>query len=218
MQIEVDGRAAVAQAPERATLTMRLGFEGGDPDAPLRATTELVRRVQSEVQQLAGAQPSPTTWSAFLPISTRSWRPYAQDGSLAPMRYAAAADVKVKFRDFAALARFCSAWGAQEGVTLSHVEWTLVEQTHRQLSDEVLTKAVQSAQRRAESIARAARVDGVQFESVSDPRPHDAGGQPAFAARAMSANAGGEGFDLSPEDVRIEEHVRAVFSTSRPGE
>lgn len=218
MEIEVEGHAVVEHPPERATLTVRLGFEAADPDTPLRATTDLVQRVQAEVQRLAAEKPAPTTWSAFLPVSTRSWRPYAQDGSPAPMRYAAAAEAKVKFRDFGALARFSSAWGGQEGVTLSHVEWTLVEQTHRQLSDEVLTKAVQSAHRRAESIARAARVDGVQFERVSDPRPSETGGQPAFAARALAANAGGEGFDLAPEDVRIEERVRAVFSTTRPGE
>lgn len=219
MEIEVDGHAAVEQAPERATLWLHLGFEGGDPEGVLRATTELIRRIQDEVAQLAAAQPSPTTWSAFLPIRTRGWRPYAQDGSLAPMRYAAGADAKVKFRDFGELARCTARWGSQEGVNLDRVEWTLVEQTHRTLAGEVLTKAVQSAQRRAEVIARAARMDGVRFERVADPKPTQQDVHPAFAARAMSASGGGgEEFDLAPEDVRIEEHVRAVFSTMRPGE
>ena len=72
MDITVVGTARASLAPERGTLHLTLGHEGGDKAQVLQATTALVQSFGAYVDELKSAQPSPTTWSAILPVRTRS--------------------------------------------------------------------------------------------------------------------------------------------------
>lgn len=220
VDITVAGRGTASLRPERATLLLTAGFEGPEPQAPLRRTTDLVSRLAADLDRLKVADPSPTTWSAVLPIRTRTWRPYSDKGTLTPLVHSAVARVHVKFRDIGALARFVETWGAVDGVTLVGVTWTLTEPTRATQERRVLAAAVEHARGRAQVIATAAGAGEVHVVEVADPGllEGDRPGAPspaAVAARpAASAAAGAGPVDITPEDVEITAVVHARFTTT----
>jgi uncharacterized protein YggE len=221
MEITVAGTGSASLRPERATIHLTAGFEGPEPQGPMAATTDLVRRLSAELARLKGADPSPTTWSAVLPIRTRSWRPFSDKGTVPPPVHAASAQVQVKFRDVGALARFVDAWGGVDGVTIVGVRWTLTEATRQDEERRVLARAVEQARERARVIAAAAGAGDVRVVEVADPgllggdrhgtsAPSAVAGRPAAeAARAALAPV-----DLAPEDVELSAVVHARFVTA----
>lgn len=219
MQITVSAQARASLPPERATVHMDLAFEGGDKQQVLSQTTILAQEFSREVDRLKTLSPSPTTWSAVLPIATRSWRPWAQDGATLPLRHGARCPVKLKFRDFAALASFVDRWGGREGVTIHYVEWTLTEERRASETDRVLAEAVRNATQRATVMARAAGAGDVEVLEIADPgflqRPHGVGEFDGVAVRSAMGGApdAGQGVDLQPEDVEMVAVVDARFTT-----
>jgi len=221
MEITVAGTGTASLKPERATVHLSAGFEGPDPQTSLARTTDLVRRLADQIIRFEATRPSPTTWSAVLPIRTRSWRPYSDKGNLTPLVYAAVAQVQVKFRDFGALARFVDDWGGEEGVTLQSVQWALTEATRQEQERRVLAQAVSQARDRARVVAAAADAGDVRFLEVADPgllggeRP--GAPQPlAMSARpaAAAAMGGGGPVELAPEDIEVSAVVHARFTTA----
>lgn len=217
MQITVAGHAHASFQPERATLRMRLGVEGSDKQAALEHTTFLVQGFTTVVEQLKETAPSPTTWSSVAPIGTRSWRPWAQDGTVLPVRHAAECVVQLKFRDFQALARFIDQWGGRSGVTVDGVEWSLTEARRRMEEDNVLAEAVVQARSRASTIARAAGEESVRFLEIADEgllEGHAEAPQVAYGAAMRSMSSpDSEGITIVPEDVTLQVTVHARFST-----
>ncbi len=169
MEITVIGTGRAALAPERATIHLTAGFEGADKAQVVRRTTDLVNALSAELTRLREHESRPTTWSAVLPIGTRSWRPWSDKGTVLPMRYAASSRVQVKFRDFRALSGFADAWGGLEGVTLGHVEWTLTEATRKETDERVRAEAVVDARERAQVYATAAGGGVVRCVQIADP-------------------------------------------------
>ena len=218
MQITVAGHAHASHPPERATLRMRLGFEGSDKQAALEYTTSLVQQFSTVVEQLRSMTPSPVTWSAVAPIGTRSWRPWSTDGKVLPMRHAAECDVQLKFSDFRGLARFIDQWAGRDGVTVHGVEWTLTEGRRKAEESNVLTEAVAQALARADIIARAAGEQTVRFLEIADEglladQRGAASGHMYGAAMRSSAAPDSEGITIAPEDVELDVTVHARFST-----
>lgn len=221
MLITVAGRARRSLPPERATLRLRLGFETDEMAQSLDLTTRLVHKVSQAIEEMKLQQPSPTTWSAVLPVSTRSHRPYSQQGKVLPLRHSAWADVLIKFSDFGSLARFCDQWGRAEGVTIARVEWTLTLAREDEEKRLVLEAAVRDAQQRAQIMASAAGAGTVRFVQLADPGllgvPTPLS-EPVLAARSMARDAGGstDAIDLTPEDINLETGVHARFETTDP--
>lgn len=217
MQITVAAHAHSAVPPERATLVMRLGVEGTDKLAALEHTTALVKSFANAVEQMKSLTPSPVTWSAISPIGTRSWRPWTNDGSAAPLRYSAESPVKLKFHDFGALSRFIDQWGGHPGVSVGAVEWTLTEERQRQEEDDVLARAVMQAHARAATMARAAGEGAVRFLELADQGLLNDADSAHPQAQAMTLRSGGvqsdEGVTIAPEDVEIDVIVHARFTT-----
>jgi uncharacterized protein YggE len=218
MELTVVGTARASLAPERATLHLTLGHEGGDKAEVLRATTALVQSFAAYVDELRSADPSPTTWSVIQPIRTRSWRPWSDKGQVLPLRHAASSGVQVKYRDFRALAASVDAWGALAGVSVDRVEWALTEATRTAQEAEVLRRAVADARTRALTMARAAGYDDVRWVELADPGllqsgGRDVGGGPVAAAsyRAAKAESGG-GAEVAPEDIAWQVEVHARFT------
>lgn len=215
VEITVGGTASAALPPERGTLLIAAGFESGDKQTALGRTTELVQQLVTAIETLRTTTPSPTTWSAVLPITTRSWRPYNNKGEVLPLRYAASAQIKVKFRDFRALSLFVDAWGGRDGVTIQGVQWALTEAARLTSEAEILRAAVEDARNRAQLMATAAGFGGVEFIELADPGMlHDRSGSTESAApKAMRGyvSDGGAGVDLSPEDVELTATVHARF-------
>lgn len=219
MLITVGGRARRSLPPERATLHLRLGFETDDMSQSVDLATRLVNAVSRAIDALKQQEPSPTTWSAVLPISTRSFRPYSQQGTVLPLRHSAWAEVRIKFADFAALAQFCHKWGRTDGVTLSDVEWTLTLAQEAAQKRLVLEAAVRDARERAQVMANAAGAGELRFVHLADPGllgvPTPLS-EPILAARAMlrTADSAEGGIDLSPEDIDLEASVHAKFEAA----
>lgn len=220
MQITVTGEATAAFRPERATVHLDLGFEAADQESAVQRATVLANEFAAHVDELAGLDPAPTTWSALLPIATRHWRPYSQDGTVLPMRYAASATAKVKFQDFQALSRFIDGWGSRPGVTVAFVEWSLAQEARTREEVAVLSRAVDAARTRAQTMADAAGAGTVRFLEIADPGLLVDGTAEAnygTSAKMMRASydggAPGEGVNLQPEDVELEARVHARFTT-----
>lgn len=218
MEVTVAGHAYASLPPERATLTLELGYEGGDKSSTLVHTTKLAQRIGAEFASWEHQQPSPTTWSAMLPISTRSWRPHSQEGLVMPMRYAASCEAKVKFRDFEALSRAIDTWGGVEGVRVSWVQWTLTEKRAKDEESAVLRRAVDQARLRATTMAQAAGFSSVRFLEVADEGMLSTGGRGGsqdlhLEAMRAGAPSGGGGVGLQPEDVELRATVHARFTT-----
>ncbi|HJE52504.1 MAG TPA: SIMPL domain-containing protein [Tessaracoccus flavescens] len=217
MQITVQGHASAAYRPERATVHLTIGFEGAEKERVLAQATELGNALAHDVEAIKAQADSPVTWSAMLPISTRSWRPYSNEGKVLPIRHAASAQVKIKFRDFKALSRFIDQWGGRDGVTVGWVEWALTEERRVREENSVLTRAVEAAYDRAQTMARAANAGDVRFLEVADPGLMPgarAETQMAYSMKARgAADTGGEGINLAPEDVELEATVHARFTT-----
>ncbi len=219
MDITVVGTHKFAGKPERGTLSLSAGFESDAKDEAMRTTTALVNQLHDEFQTLKAAHPSPVTWFAVLPIRTRSWRPYNDKGKIVPMRYAAAASLRVKFRDFKALAQFGGEIGGRSGVTLEGVEWTLTEATKARVEAEVLAGAVKRARERALVMAKAGGAGDVVAVEIADPGlMRDVvssvdGGYGGATARTASSS-GSEDIQLVPEDVVVSATVHARFKAT----
>ena len=219
MEITVSGTGRSSLRPERATLHLTAGFESGDKAEAMSEATRVVNELSADLRRLKELDPSPTTWSAVLPIGTRSWRPWSDQGAILPMRHAASARIMVKFRDFPTLAGFADHWGGRPGITLGHIEWTLTEARQKETERSVLAQAVEVARERAQVLATAAGAGEVRCLEVSDPGMlgHRTEGEPMMLAASRSAYAkdaggGGEGIEIAPEDVDIEATVHARFT------
>jgi len=219
MEITVSGTGRSSLRPERATMHLTAGFESGDKAEAMSEATRVVNELSADLRRLKELDPSPTTWSAVLPIGTRSWRPWSDQGAILPMRHAASARLMVKFRDFPTLAGFADHWGGRPGVTLGHIEWTLTEARQKETERSVLAQAVEVARERAQVLATAAGAGEVRCLEVSDPGMlgHRTEGEPMMLAASRSAYAkdaggGGEGIEIAPEDVDVEATVHARFT------
>lgn len=223
MEITVVGHKRVSIRPERGTLHLRAGFESADKDEALSRTTDLVGTLSRRFQTWHAAPEAPITWYAVLPITTGSWRPHSQAGAVLPLRHLAAAAIRVKFRDFAALAQFGQQFGGSSGITMEHVEWALTEATRENLAAEVLGRAVEDARARALVLARAAGARDVQPAAIADPGllsgigdgplggPGFHSGVAMRGALAHPQGGSSEGIDLAPEDVVVEASVHVRF-------
>ena len=224
VEITVSGTHKMALKPERATVHFSAGFEDDEPGRVLALTTGLVTELTGEITELKGAQPSPVTWYAVLPVKTRSWRPYNNQGNILPMRYSAVAELHVKFADFQALSQYVSRIGGRPGVTLGWVEWALTEATKQNIQAKVLAGAVANARERALTIARAAGASDVVPLEVADPGLlrglSGAGGGPVpvmAARKAADSGSGGQPdfIQLAPEDIETQATVHARFDGVR---
>ena len=195
-----------------------IGFEGADKHRVVEESTALANDFAAAVDELRRQSDPPVTWSAMLPMGTRSWRPHSNTGQVMPMRHGASAAAKVKFRDFRQMSAFIDRWGGLDGVAVHGVEWTLTEQ--RRVAEEaaVLARAVEAARHRAQAMAVAAGAGGVRFVELADPGLLSVGrefaGQEAYAMKARGGMYdSGEGLSIAPEDVELDASVHARFTT-----
>lgn len=215
MIITVVGEQRAARAPERATLSLRLAFEAGDPGTAMEALTHAAAQFSAELEELKHASPSPTTWSAVQAPGTRTWRPWSEKGTVLPLRHEASVRASVKFRDFPALSVWVSRWGQRPGWHVDGVVWSLTEQVRAELEASALAGAVGDARRRAGIIAVASGAGAVRFLEVADPGllPNTEGHaslEGGAVARAFAKDAQ-EGVAVSPEDVEVSVRLHARF-------
>lgn len=221
MEITVVGNHKLVLAPERATLHLSVGHEADEMEPAVAAATREANMLRSQIEALRATVPSRITWFAVLPIRTRSWRPYNNDGLIMPLRFRAEADVRVKFCDFTALSTFAARAGASSAVSLEWVDWALTEATKGELERKALAEAVRNARERALLMAQASGAEDVSPVEVADPgllrdvSPGDVRIESAglFRGSAKAATDGSGAVDLAPEDIEIAASVHARFVT-----
>ena len=219
MDITVVGTGLASLAPERATITLSAAHEGADKAQVLARTSELVQALTTEIARLRDHESKPTTWSAVLPIGTRSWRPWSEKGEVLPLRHAASSTIRIKFRDFRALSGFADAWGGVEGITLGGVEWTLTEEVQKKTEREVLAQAVEQARDRAQVLATAGGGGRVRCIELADPGLLSDRASTEMAPKAMAMRSGAYagdsggsgGIEIAPQDVEVEAQINARF-------
>lgn len=222
MDVAVVGTSRVAMTPERGTLHLTVAAEADDKELALHDCTETVNHLRRALDEMDSTDPGPITWFAVLPICTRAWRPWNKDGVTLPLRYSAAAQIKVKFCDFTALSRFADTFGGMLFVRLDGVEWTLTDTTKDHLAGQVLAGAVRDAFTKAGRIAAAAGAGEVQAVEISDPGllsgvvgsgggRHDDLGMIGRGASAPASAGAPDAIELVPEDVELAAQVHARF-------
>lgn len=217
MEITVAATARASLPPERATLTLRVTFDGQDKAHALGMTTAIARELTTRLRALEADESGPTTSSTVLPISVHSQRPYSHTGELLPLQHTASATMRVTFADFDALAEFVGDVGGTDGVAVEGVEWALTDATRERIEAAVLADAVERARSRATTMAHAAGALDLQFAQIADPGLL---GEPAPQARhamelasaAMMDGAGG--IELAPEDIVIETTLHVRFTAT----
>lgn len=216
MKITVVGKAITTLQPELAELHLSLGFQSGQLERAVRDATEVAEAFNQELRRLNDEDPCPVTETVLLPLSTRSWRPWSQDGSQLPFQHEAASRAKLTFANFRAMSAFINDWGRQPGVTINHVDWKLTDEREAAETSRILGDAVADARARAATLAAAAGEGEVRFVELSDTPFNDVR-QDMFSEAglqmARGAAGGGEGVDLTPEDIIVQVRVHARFTT-----
>ncbi|MFV0319936.1 MAG: SIMPL domain-containing protein [Microbacterium sp.] len=212
--ITVRGEHETRLLPERAVVHLTIVVEGAERGAVVERVAALTEPVRADLAERQSAG-DVAEWSSQRAAvwSDRPWSPEGQ--RLAPVHHASV-DFTVVFADFAALSFWAGEVAVREGVQLGWIDWRLTPETRARVEREVATRAVQVAVQRAEAYALALELSGVTPLSVADSGLLGDGDRPEqramFAARAMSADAGGPVLDFQPEEIRVASSVDARFA------
>jgi uncharacterized protein YggE len=220
--ITVTGSAEKHHAPERATVTVGLAFDGPDRERVFELTRELHTETTEALRALHDPiSDSVTRWNADQ-VNVWAERPWSQDGAQLALVYHASASVTARFRDFAALASWVEQLALRDGVTVHSVEWSLTTSTRSALTADAQRDAIGAAISKARVFAGALGLSTVRATAVADPGMlRDAAATSTAFERgtpmhAMMKAADGRGntLDLTPADVVIGALIEARFEAT----
>ncbi len=219
--ITVNGLAEEFHQPQRATVTVRVGFEGAGKDLVRQRTSDLANHFAMDVKKLHNPQGGPVTWYTQSAISTWTEKPWNKDGKQLPPVFHAQITFQAKFADFDVLVGWADHWASIEGVSLAGVEWTLTEALKREVTDRVRTNAVRAARDKAQAYADSLDLGPVTAAQLADSgmlgdQRHGGGpvaAVPGYSARAARAESGGPAA-IVPQDVQISAAVDAQFTAN----
>jgi uncharacterized protein len=220
--ITVQGTATDWYDAERATVSIRVQFDGPKREPVFEATTRVGAEVTAALKALEGG--AVTRWSSDR-VAVWSNRPWNNEGKqLAPVYYAALS-AEARFQDFDALATLVERFATTEGVTIASISWDLTEERRLAVTTDVQTRAVQDASVKATTFARAAGLKSVTAVAIADPGmlgdgSSGGGGQP-FAPQArgagkmmMAMDAGQPALTFTPDKIEVTIVVDARFAAS----
>ena len=155
----------------------------------------------------------------------RVWgdRPWNDEGKQLPIVYHAAIGFTAKLNDFDELARFIDEVSDVEGVSISHLDWTLTEKHTAEVTDDVRSKAVADAITKATVYANALGLGRVTAVAVADAgmlggQGSSGGGEFAVERASMamkSMNVGGSAeLALKPKEIEVSAVIDARFVAS----
>ncbi|RFA13068.1 SIMPL domain-containing protein [Subtercola boreus] len=216
--ITVEGHFDYHHPAERGTARLSTGFEGPEKAPVLSRTTEVHGMLAKQAGRLL-ADGAVTWWSAD---RMRVWsdRPWSQDGAILPLVHHAKVELEVKFADLAALAHWMESVAAEEGVSVSGIDWALTDVTSARITAEAQDGAVQDAVARARAYAASLGLASVHPLALADPGllGDDSLGGVSHDMAMMSRVAGGAandgGLDLKPQDITVTARVHARFAAS----
>ncbi len=217
--ITVQGSFDSFHPAERATVNVRVGFEGPDKTAVHTSTARASAEVADGVSTMYAPDQGPVTWWSSEQLRTWSERPWNKDGKQLPLVHHAVVSFQVKFSDFERLGSWVSDIGAAPGVTIDSIDWALTEARRVELIQLARERAVADAREKAQAYAASLGVGAVRPVAVADPGM--LGNQiiaqnaaPTQFARAAAFSGGGR-VDISfvPEHIKVSAVVDAIFTT-----
>lgn len=219
--ITVQGHFTAYYPAERATVRLAVTFDGAKRETVLASATAAVQTVTESVKRLHDPDAGPVTWWSSDRVRVWAERPWNSEGKqLAPVHHAAIA-LKVKFKDFDALADWLAEAATVPGVQVSGIDWTLTEAKRTSVTTEVRSRAVKDAADKARVFAQAIGLGQVTATAIADPGMLGVSGDGAAPAPSMMRAAafaappsGGASFDFTPEDIEVTASVDARFEAS----
>lgn len=218
--ITVQGEFELRRPADLGIVHIRVDFDGEDRQATLALAIERHGKLVAELRELHEPRTGPVAeWSSD---QVRVWgeRSWNQEGRQLPPVFHAQAEIEATFGDIAALSEWVGSVSLHDGVSLNGIEWRLADARRQSLTQEARRRAVENAVAKATVYATSLGLSSVRPLALSDPGmlgdgPAPVGGsvQP-FAARAMSADAGGMTVALKPEEITITVQVHARFAAS----
>lgn len=216
VELTVRGSHRLFHPAERATVHGRVGLEGDDAGRVYNAVVEQAQRVRASVTALHDPAHGPVTWWSAQDVRTWAQRPWNQDGKQLPLVHHARTELRVKFRDFAALAGWLTEMSGVAGFGVDRVEWALTVDREREMVRTARTRAVAEARAKAQAYADALGLGEVRALALADAGMLEQGLHPqeggAVAFARASAGGGTGDLQLLPEDIEIAAHVDARFT------
>lgn len=210
--ITVAGTAQHFHPAERGTVRLEIRRESLSRAESLAEVTSLHARVRGEAaaEQASGV----ATWWSSDQISVSTVRRYLKDSDVTQLFHVAAASVRVKYRDFAALGHWVGSISEVPGIQVSGVDWDVTAVRRASIERDVRVAAVRDARERAEAYAAALGFSDVRVLTLFEPglRPHTrVEGSSAMMSRAAVFSASEEPLALKPEDIAVTASVSADF-------
>ncbi|MDQ1531380.1 MAG: uncharacterized protein QOE37_1485 [Microbacteriaceae bacterium] len=216
--IAVSGSATRFLPAERGTVHLTIALEHDDRAAVLREVSELHGRFVADAKSFVHA--GTATWWGSDQVRVRPERRYLKDSETYTWVQVAAAEVRVKFRDFDALSAWVERAGTETGVSIAGIEWAVTQKRRTEVQREVRVEAVLDAMQRAEAYASAIGSSGITLQALWEPglRPNaGATDQGGYVTRAMAASGNYSSMELRPDDIEISAAISADFTTEVPG-
>lgn len=217
--ITVRGQNVAWYAPERATVTLTIGFDGPDRQSVFDATTRAAETVRSMILALHDSQSGPISrWSSDS-VGVWNERPWNNEGKQLALVFHAAIGFTVRFVDFDVMTRWLDGVAAVDSVTVGGVEWSLAAVREAAVLAEVQSLAVADAVTRATTYAHSLGLESVRAIALADPGMlGESGSAPGPMARGamMMSDRGGNRAELAltPQRIEVSASVDARFVAS----
>jgi uncharacterized protein YggE len=209
--ITVTGRAETELPPERANVSISVQLDGAEPEPQLRGAAELSKQLADGLRESHHPADGPvTSWSSDQ-LRTWSERPWNADGVQLPLVHHAAIGIRAEFSDFGALSAWLTTTAALPGVSIGHLEWTLLDETRARVMAELRSLAVEDAFAKARNYAAAIGRAEVVPESLTE----EDDGQPIRMSKVQYLGGGPE-VEFTPTPVQILVRVVVRFATGTP--
>jgi len=220
VRIVVTGQAEHHQAAERGTVHLRVASTQDSADDAVEHVASRHAQIITQTKALV-AEGSATYWSAGNVVAgaCHEWlKPKPDQDAVKVLRFRAAADVRIKFRDFGALARFCVAFAVYPEIQIGSVDWALTDVRRKQLIPEVRSAAALDAASRAQAYADTLGLGPVRLVAMYEEglRPDishyaPSGPRGPFGGRTGSTGETAPELAVQPEDITITATVTADF-------
>lgn len=217
--ITVRGHHSVQHDPERADVTLTIGFDGADRASVVTDATALHTEITESLGRLHGAPADIVTqWSAD---SLRLWsdRPWSNSGERLPLVHHANADVTARFSDFTAMSDWLATLAERDGLAVNGVTWSLSHSSETALREQAQRGAVEAATAKASAYARALGLSNVRAVELADAGMLGQGGQiqppgPLAMRAAVARDSGAGSITFTPAAVSIDATVDAKYEAS----
>lgn len=222
--IAVHGRAVVRLAAERGTVLLSVDGEHEDRATAVQQVAALHERLSQEAQAFVDAGAA-TRWSSDQ-VQVRA--EHRHDGPQETRRLVqvAAARLEVRFRDLDALSAWVQRIGAEPGVAVYGVDWSVTDAARAAAERAAREGAVRDAVERARDYASAAGAGEPVLTAVWEEglRPAAVRSDSGWVAQSKSARLDGiSALVLRPDAIDVSASITADFevdgadpSASRP--